>query len=208
MTPAQFQQQFASRLNRIKKYAQRDLPIHIGKIAVSAYQNNFRLGGYVDKTLKPWKPAKRLSEGGTGTQYGTLMSSRQELYNATEAIPEDGKVTLRNGKKYARIHQQGGTITVPVTPKMRKYAWAMYYKNGGGKQNGGNVGANGRASRSKSPSWDLGVANKWRAIALTRRTSFTIIIPQRQFMGKGVQLRVAINSRAKQDIKRILMGQL
>ena len=62
---------------------------------------------------------------------------------------------------YAAIHNEGGTISVRVTEKMRKYFWAMYYKT----QN-----------------------SRYKWMALTEKETLTIHIPKRQFIGESYTL--------------------
>jgi len=57
MTPAEFQKRFAARLGEIQRYAAKDLPRIIGKLAVDHFHENFMLGGYVDDKLQAWRPA-------------------------------------------------------------------------------------------------------------------------------------------------------
>lgn len=60
---------------------------------------------------------------------------------------------------YAAIHEYGGTIKVPITRKMRRFFWAMWYASGD---------------------------EKWMGMALTRQRSFTIHIPARPYMGPAI----------------------
>jgi phage gpG-like protein len=67
-------------------------------------------------------------------------------------------IRIVNDAPYAAIHNSGGIITIRITAKMRKYFWAMYYK-------------------TKN--------EKYKAMALTKKTAFRSRIPQRQFMGNS-----------------------
>lgn len=55
---------------------------------------------------------------------------------------------------YAGIHEYGGSFSIPVTERMRRFFWAMYYKTG---------------------------EDKWRGMALTKKTSFKITIRPRPY---------------------------
>lgn len=180
MTPAQFQKRFEEKLNEIKRYARQDLPRHIGKLAVDHFHENFILGGYVNDKLEPWRPARRIGGDKTAASgYGTLLSARKLLYNSIRSTASEGRVVISSSLKYSRIHNEGGTITQPITPQMRKFAWAKYYESD--KTN-----------------------SSWKGLALTKRTSLTIHIPRRQFMGRSAELNRQIQSRIKRDLKRIL----
>lgn len=189
MTPEQFQKLFAQKLNDIKRYALSDLPRHIGKIAVDHYHENFMKGGYVDEALSPWKPSKRIGTAtGASGAYGTLLSSRKELYNSIRFTAQTGKTVVSSSLRYSRIHNEGGVINqqITITPKMRRFAWAKYYE--------------------ENPTSEPGKAGQWKALALTKKTmiSRSINMPKRQYMGKGSQLRQLILTRATKDIERIL----
>lgn len=191
MTPAQFQQLFERKLKDIARYARQDLPRHIGKIAVDHYRDNFELGGYMDESLKPWKPARRMGQTDNAAGgYGTLLSSRKELYNSIRFTASDYRVVVSSGKVYSRIHNEGGVInqTIAITPKMRRFAWAKYYE--------------------ENPTGEGDTGGKWKGLALTKKTSITrsITMPKRQFMGKSAQLRLLIQARAKNDLKKILFN--
>ena len=47
-------------------------------------------------------------------------------------------------------------------------------------------------------------ANKWRALALTKKKKLKVRIPQRQFLGESRELENSIRERTKQEIIKIL----
>lgn len=65
--------------------------------------------------------------------------------------------------RYARIQDEGGTTHPNVTAKMRRYAWAMHYKHGGGKG----------AMNEK--------AAMFKRLALTKQSKLTVKIPASQW---------------------------
>ena len=187
MTPAEFQKLFESRLNELKRYAKEDLPRHIGKLAVDHYHENFMAGGFVDDKLEPWRPSKRIGQGKSAASgYGTLLSSRKELYNSIRSIPSESKVIISSSLKYSKAHNEGASITQAITPQMRKFAWAKYYEaNPEGKGEAGGM---------------------WKGMALTKKTSRTFVIPRRKFMGRSIELNRQIELRVNKDFKRIILG--
>lgn len=62
---------------------------------------------------------------------------------------------LGSSLPYAAIHEYGGEFDVPVTQKMRSFFWAKWYNSGG---------------------------DKWKAMALTQKTSFHIRMPKRPYL--------------------------
>jgi hypothetical protein len=185
MNVTQFKSLIDAKSSQINKYIDDDLPIHVGEIAVDHYQDNFRKGGFVNETLEKWQPSKRLMKS-EGTQYGTLMSSRQELFNSISYIAGVRRVTIRSDKPYSKIQNEGGEIHQNITPKMRRFAWAMYYKNGG--EGGGEA---------------------WKALALTKKTmlSRNIVIPKRQFIGQSIALNEKFQGRFNADLEKILFDK-
>lgn len=186
---------------RLEKHIRTALPRKVGIIATSHYRDNFRQGGFVDGGLKPWKPAQRQGRAkGVLGQYGPLLSKRTHLMRSIRSEPGNARVKIINDVPYARIHNEGGTTTShpQVTPKMRRFAWAMFYKTAG-------VATRGK-SKGKIPPIVPEEAQKWRAMALTRKKQLTIVsrIPKRQFMGPSKELKEKINDTISKDVKQII----
>lgn len=86
---------------------------------------------------------------------------------------------------YADIHNKGGEIT--VTPQMKKYFWAMYYKTAGamGKKKNGELRQNQRNNRLSME------AKQFKSFALMK-VGTKIKIPKRQFIGHHPEIDKAI----------------
>jgi phage gpG-like protein len=159
------------------------LPVKAGNLAVRHFKENFRLGGYQNGDLKPWKTTRRQLSGGqdAASQYGPLLSRQARLMGATRFEPGANQVTIINDTPYARIHNEGGDISqnITITAKMRKFAWAKFFEAGGKKK-----------EKGKEEPEQPEAAKIWRALALTKKTSIsrTIHIPRRQFMGKAIEV--------------------
>lgn len=98
----------------------------------------------------PWTP--RAQDDGIGS-----LMIRSGALRRSVIIEADGNhVIVSSNTLYANIHNSGGVLHPEVTPKMRRYFWAMYHK-------------------TKLP--------KWKALALTKKKQLTIRIPKRQFAG-------------------------
>lgn len=199
-------------IQRMKKEVEnlisRKLPVAAGKYAKQHFQDNFRQGGFVDGGLHPWSPAKRLSSGGKGadSRYGTLMSSRNHLFSSINYTPGVAKVTIFNDVVYAPIHNEGGTVHPKITPKMRRFAWAKYYELKGGS-NGGLKPRKGQRKGSSGASSGQDVpeeAEKWKRLALTKKETLTVNIPQRRFMGPSAELDARISEYVENEILRII----
>lgn len=196
-----------SRLLRTKQkeidlLMRRTMPIRVGNMAKRHYQDNFRKSGFVDGGLHPWPKTKRQTAVGTAAnRHGPLLSARNHLFNSVRYVPGDYRVKIVNDVPYAPIHNWGGETSPAVTPKMRRFAWAMYYKTGGKPT----TGAKGRKSAEKGQPGSIGPeAAKWRALALTKKKRLHIRIPQRQFIGQSRELEERIRADVETQIETVL----
>lgn len=192
MTPEQFiEQQLKKRLARMKHYIKAQAPRIAGQIAVNHIRADFRKGGLTKNGFHPWPVTKRQTSGGSdaASQYGPLLSARNRLMNSITAQPGEAHVRILTDVPYAAVHNNGGVLRPKVTPKMRKFAWAMFYKETGGKP------AKGSSKNSK-----------WKALALTKKTQLTVNIPQRQFMPPEAspELMKKIEQRIDKDLLKII----
>lgn len=162
-------------------FARRAVPRIIAERATEFYKERFTLK--VDVDGKPWpdtsKPVKR---GSLMVRSGALMASVKP-----SVVTEERVRISAGGTKvpYAKAHNEGETITIPVTPQMRKFAWAMHYKTAK------------TANRKK----DVGLsyqADGWKGLALTKKQTLIIKLPKRQFMGHSNLL----NSRLMESFKK------
>lgn len=195
----EFEQDVQRMVKDVEHLISRKLPVAAGKIAKQHFQDNFRQGGFVNGGLHPWTPAKRLSSGGRGADYHypTLLSSRKHLFSSIGYTPGYAKVTVFNDVIYAPVHNEGGIITVPVTAKMRRFAWAKYYSLGGGSK-GSQEGQKGPKNANPEE------AGKWKGLALTRKQSLTINIPRRQFIGESAELTEKIAEYLENELLKIV----
>lgn len=119
---------------------------------------NFDKQGFTDEAFIPWKSRAIPSPGNILQMSGDLLRSISVGSSSTE------QVEFVSDSPYAEIHNEGGTIRLVITDKMRKFFWAMWYET---------------------------QDSRWKAMALTKESSFIISIPQRKFMGDSVKfLRV------------------
>ncbi len=183
----------------------RRMPVIAGRMAKDHFQDNFRLGGFVNGGLHPWPEAKRLSSGGTDavSQYGTLLSGRNHLFSSIKYMPSDYRVTVANELVYAPVHNWGGTVSVAVTDRMRRFAWAKFYKASGRTRKAATGQKKGRKQAAKQQA-DNPQASFWKGLALTRKKKLDIRVPKRQFLGESKELTEKINERVEKEIRNIL----
>ncbi|MCS2606902.1 phage virion morphogenesis protein [Parabacteroides distasonis] len=173
----------------------RELPIKVGRIAKDHYQDNFRKGGFVNGGLKRWPQTKRQSSGSKSAAagYSPLLSRRNHLFSSVKYTPGDYRVRVANDVEYAPLHNWGGETHPTVTPRMRKFAWAMYYK------------AVGKRKKGKTRQGELPPeAGMWKGLALTRKKKLKVKIPQRQFIGESTELNKQIRQTVEAEIRNIL----
>ena len=185
----------------LEKFLRREMPVIAGRMAQDHFQNNFRLGGFVNGGLHPWPKSKRLSSGGTGAagNYGTLLSERKVLFKSIKYIQADYRVKISNDVVYAPIHNWGDPVHPAVTDKMRKWAWRQFYKSAGIRKN---ASKKTRASRLKEAAANP-QAQMWKGLALTRKKKLSIRIPQRQFIGESEELNEKIEKKITEKIFNI-----
>ncbi len=193
-----FSRQWHQKSREIEHLMRRKMPVIVGAMAKSHYRENFRKGGFVNNGLKKWTPAKRIGAGtGAKSKRGTLLSDRMHLYNNVTYTPGDRRVRVHIPVPYASAHQFGETITVPVTPKMRGYAWRQYYKLGGSAKKAENGPTEGNTDISKE-------ADKWKGLALTKKNKLKIKMPARPMIGKSAELSEKYTDRLDAELHKTL----
>ena len=154
------------------------LPRKVGITAVNHFRQNFRDAGFRDGGLRPWQRTKRQDSKSPDAKYTPLTSRRDHLMRSIEFQTEPGQVVISDPVPYAEIHNDGGDISThpSVTTKLRKYAWHMVYSLA--------------AMQGKLPKTLPTEADKWKALALTKKAKLSIHahIPQRQFIGDSQEL--------------------
>lgn len=167
-------------LNRILGVI-KTLPTEVGTEAVNFFKDGFNKQGWQgDNGLEPWKQRKEHIKGrniliGKGTA-NLKKGIVKRVMGRTVIITVEGIA-----EKYADIHNTGGTIQVTNSPAMKKWAWAMYYKELEG----------GSAT----------YASMYKAMALSKKANFEVKIPKRQFIGQTRQLERRLNEYIQRRLK-------
>lgn len=82
---------------------------------------------------------------------------------------------------YARIHEYGGTILIPVTSRMRRFFWAMH-----------------RETKE----------DRWKGMALSKKNLFSVRIPKRPYAGPAIRdERAAIERKALDEFIKLFGGR-
>jgi phage gpG-like protein len=124
--------------------------------ALNFFKDSFKKQGWHDGSITPW-PARKDTDAGRGIliKTGSLRNSLRVKGRSNTSI------RFANDEPYANIHNEGGTIRVPITKKMRGYFWFMFKK-------------------TKN--------EKWKWMALSKKKHLNMRIPQRQFLGHSETL--------------------
>lgn len=192
--------------NELDKMMRRKMPVIAGRMAKDHFQENFRKGGFVNGGLHPWPQAKRLSSGRTdaASNYGTLLSGRNHLFSSIKYIPSDYRVKVSNELVYAPIHNWGGTVSVTVTDRMRRFAWAKFYKASGHRRKA-NTGQKKGTKRRGKQTKDNPQASFWKGLALTKKKEAQYSHTSKAVLGGGSkELTDKINERIEKEIRTIL----
>ena len=161
--------EFLKKLESVREDLLDDVASIVAETATEYFKGSFRRKAFDGSG---WKRSIKGS-GSTLVQTGNLMNSiRPAEVSAQRVVISAGNEHVG----YARIHNEGGEVE--VTPRMRKFFWAMYYK----------AGKTGK------------VAEHWKSMALAKK----ITIPQRQFMGDSNEMFDMIDKRITQYIQNQL----
>lgn len=176
---------FRRKQKEIETYVKEEFPRKAGKVALDHFRENFDKEGYVDGGLHKWKePKRKHKRGKAATRYKTLHSGRNNLRDSLRSRVEGGKAIIHTDVEYAYIHNYGGTINHPITRKQRVKAMETHIRR------------TGTQHRTKN--------SIWKGLALTPRTSYTIKMPQRRFIGPGRELKEKLQKMAEKDINNLL----
>ncbi len=125
-------------MTEVTAFIHNDLPRIAGKMAVDAFRNNFRSGGFIDASLKKWEDVKRRDpdSGWYGFQYkgekkgdkkgkqkynfstaatsrGVLIGPGAALMNSIQVREaSSSRVVIASDLPYSDVQNEGGTIKV------------------------------------------------------------------------------------------------
>ena len=154
---------------KIAEEVMKDLPKKVGEKALQFFLASFIKQGYTDTSFIPWVKRKDdLTHKLLNQSYALKASGKIDKADLTEV-----NISFGEGLNYAAIHNEGGTITVKVSAKMKRFFWYMYKKT---------------------------EDEKWKWMALTKNETLTIKIPKRQYIGESETL---MNNLDKMFIDRI-----
>ena len=122
----------------------------------------------------------------------------------TGRVTDRNSVVIETTRPYARIHNEGGTIT--VTRKMKGYFWYRYQNGTGGRSPDGfsnNLQRKNGTPRNNKRNRELTAeAEVYRAMAL-KKVGSKITIPKRQFIGNHPELEKLLKEIVYSNAKKM-----
>lgn len=164
---------------RFRSYG-KELPRKISHLAGDEFRNNIlRRSGFesLEGVVTKWPGRKAPGVGGDRR----LLIKTSRLLRSIQERPGIHVARVVASAPYARLMHQGGSIA--ITPKMRKFFWAMYYKHGGGR---------GRGNQT---------ADFYKALALKKGK---ITIPARPYMVTSASLVRNLEMMVGNDLKHMI----
>lgn len=158
---------------KVAEEAFNGLPQEAAQKAMEFFLQSFNKEGFTDASFIPW-PKRKDAAG------HKILSQSLILRGSLRIARADMKrVHIAAGENipYAAIHNNGGTINVKVTEKMRRFFWYMFKKTDD---------------------------DTWKWMALTKKEMLSIRIPKRQFIGESYTLNKELD---QMFIKRIIEAQ-
>lgn len=141
------------------------------RTGVNFFQDAFFNQGFTDTSFQPWP--KRKDDFDPGRK---VLVKSSALLNSIRVFEQSNeRIVFGSDEEHAPIHNDGGTISVKVTAKSRKFFWAMFKATGN---------------------------SMFKAMALTKKDSFRVVIPKRQFIGESATLMGDLDSWIAAEINK------
>lgn len=138
-----------------------DMIIYASVTGLNHIRASFDNGGFTDKGFTPWIKRK---DGDTSR---ALMVNTGNMRDSNQIAERSAQqIVFVNHATYASIHQYGGSISIRVSAKARKFFWYMF-----------------KVTKNK----------RWKYMALTKKDRIVVTIPARPFMGESQVLTDDIN---------------
>lgn len=147
---------------KIAEEALKEVPQKVADIAIDHFNQSFDKEGFTDFSFAAWPLRKDDLSHKLLQKSETLKKSIRASQVSLKMI----EVVAGEGLPYAEIHNNGGTISVPVTEKMRKFFWYMFKET---------------------------EDSKWKYMALTKNDRLTVKIPARKYIGNSNILNIKID---------------
>ena len=163
--------------NRIGQQILHDITRYASVSGLNFFKESFQKQGFTDAAFVPWP--KRAPDSRPG---GALLVQSGHLRDSLQILERSpARIVFGSPVPYSEIHNQGGSLRVPLTPKSRRFFWYMYHKTG---------------------------QQHYKWMALSKKKSFRIHLPKRQFVGHSKTLMRDLNAWAVRHIEREFISHL
>lgn len=150
----------------------KDAIIIAEKEAVNFFKESFFNQGFTDTSFQQWESRKQPDY----RPGGAILTSSGHLRDSIEVADKtNNSLTIGSYAQYAKIHNEGGTLNIPITKKSRKYFWYMYKQTNN---------------------------EKWKWMALSKKNHILLKFPKRQFIGHSATLMKILDEELKKHIEK------
>ncbi|ODS78567.1 MAG: hypothetical protein ABS44_21700 [Chryseobacterium sp. SCN 40-13] len=156
--------------------------------AAEEFDRNFERKAFFDRK---WPGVKRPNKK------GSLMMRSGGLRRGQRSTIQGDTIRFTNSKPHANIHNNGGQLT--VTAAMKKFFWAMYYKNAN------QVVYSVKTRQAKSTKRNANLNNEaawWKSLALMKVGS-KVNIPQRQWIGPHPKINEIVKKHVDAQVAEL-----
>lgn len=139
--------------------------------AINFFKESFFKQGFTDESFQKWENRKQPDYRAGGA----ILTNSGHLRDSIEVAEKtNNSITIGTYAPYAKIHNEGGTINIPITKKSRKYFWYMYKQTND---------------------------EKWKYMALAKKNHIVLKFPKRQFIGESATLMRILDTELKKYIE-------
>jgi len=149
---------------------------HAAALALAFFKQSFVNQGFTDNALVKWDSRIPGTPNDKGRAIETNRGILKRGLRIKKADASGAIVGMDEAITYAETQNFGGKI--PLTPKMRRFFWAMYFQAAGAKIY--NVKTKAAADTKRNQALD-DKAQFWKNLAISKEKFITI--PARQFIG-------------------------
>lgn len=195
--------------SEIRNFVNQTAPRLVAQKALEIFDESWNRQGFTNASggFEPWEQRKENTGAKSDTRGILIGKGSAKLRRSLRVIgtPTPSKIVIGTAVPYAKIHNEGGTISIPITEAMRNFFWAKYYEQTG-KATKLTPKANRRIrpKRTERLNTDKSSAQKWKNLALTKKQTLTITMPKRKFMGDSALLKPAIDLIITKGLNEIL----
>lgn len=157
----------------------KNLPKWAGNAALNFFKDSWRRQGFIDRRFERW-PKRRNDPAG---KERALLVKSGALRRSLRLRTGNDWFEIYTDMPYAKAHNEGAVVVQKVTPRQRRYFWAMHSK----------AKKRGRGDE----------AERWKRMALSQK--LTIRIPKRQFMGHSNFIERRIVAHVERALQHAIM---